>query len=69
MTVPARILVVEDDAPIAAGLVRGLKQAGFQVMLATDGELALEASERERPDLVVLDLNLPGKDGFELLDA
>lgn len=69
MTVPTRILVVEDDAPIAAGLVRGLKQAGFQVMLATDGWLALEASERERPDLVVLDLNLPGKDGFELLDA
>jgi len=68
MTAPARILVVEDDAPIAAGLVRGLKQSGFEVMLATDGWLALEASERERPDLVVLDLNLPGKDGFELLD-
>ena len=69
MNAPARILVVEDDAPIAAGLVRGLKLAGFQVTLATDGLLALEEAERERPALVVLDLNLPGKDGFELLEA
>lgn len=69
MNTPARILVVEDDAPIAAGLVRGLKQAGFQVALATDGLLALEEAERERPALVVLDLNLPGKDGFALLES
>jgi DNA-binding response OmpR family regulator len=62
------ILVVEDDPPIAAGLVRGLKLAGFQVVLATDGQLALEAAERERPALVVLDLNLPELDGFELLE-
>ncbi len=63
------ILVVEDDPPIAAGLVRGLKLAGFQVVLATDGQLALEAAERERPTLVVLDLNLPELDGFELLET
>jgi DNA-binding response OmpR family regulator len=60
---------VEDDPPIAAGLVRGLKLAGFQVVLATDGRLALEAAERERPVLVVLDLNLPELDGFELLET
>ncbi|NOJ81631.1 response regulator transcription factor [Myxococcus xanthus] len=69
MNPSARILVVEDDAPIAAGIVRGLKLAGFQVVLATDGVLALEMAEREHPDLVVLDLNLPGQDGFELLEA
>ncbi|MBJ6764645.1 response regulator transcription factor [Myxococcaceae bacterium JPH2] len=63
------ILVVEDDPPIAASIVRGLKLAGFQVSLVTDGRLALEAAERERPALVVLDLNLPGLDGFELLQA
>jgi DNA-binding response OmpR family regulator len=63
------ILVVEDDPPIAAGLVRGLKLAGFAVTLATDGRLALELAEKERPALVVLDLNLPGPDGFELLEA
>lgn len=63
------ILVVEDDPPIAAGLVRGLKRAGFQVSLATDGDMALQASEKERPALVVLDLNLPGPDGFALLEA
>ncbi|WP_216620072.1 MULTISPECIES: response regulator transcription factor [Myxococcus] len=69
MNPSARILVVEDDAPIAAGIVRGLKLAGFQVVLATDGVLALEMAEREHPDLVVLDLNLPGQDGFALLEA
>jgi DNA-binding response OmpR family regulator len=63
------ILVVEDDPPIAAGIVRGLKSAGFQVSLAPDGHLALEAAEKEQPALVVLDLNLPGPDGFELLQA
>ncbi|MDY7232672.1 response regulator transcription factor [Hyalangium rubrum] len=63
------ILVVEDDPPIAAGLVRGLKRAGFQVSLATDGNLALQAAEKERPALVVLDLNLPGPDGFALLET
>lgn len=63
------ILVVEDDAPIAAGIVRGLKLAGFQVSLATDGHLALEAAQKEPPALVVLDLNLPGPDGFALLEA
>ncbi|MCY0997092.1 response regulator transcription factor [Myxococcus sp. MISCRS1] len=63
------ILVVEDDPPIAAGIVRGLKLAGFQVTLATDGYLALEAALKEPPALVVLDLNLPGPDGFALLEA
>ncbi|RKH71223.1 DNA-binding response regulator [Corallococcus interemptor] len=69
MDVHGPILVVEDDPPIAAGIVRGLKLAGFQVTLATDGPLALEAAEREPPALVVLDLNLPGMDGLELLQA
>jgi DNA-binding response OmpR family regulator len=69
MDIRGPILVVEDDPPIAAGIVRGLKHAGFQVSLATDGHLALEAAEKERPALVVLDLNLPGPDGFELLQA
>ncbi|MFY0568781.1 response regulator transcription factor [Archangium lansingense] len=63
------ILVVEDDPPIASGIVRGLKLAGFEVSLATDGRLALEAAEREKPVLVVLDLNLPEVDGFELLET
>ncbi len=64
-----RLLVVEDDPSIAAGLVRGLRDAGFEVELATRAGLAAHAAARERFDLVVLDLNLPDGSGFDLLDA
>lgn len=64
-----RLLVVEDDAPTAAGLVRGLRAAGFQVDLETDGDSALRALLREPPALAILDLNLPGRDGYLLLEA
>ncbi|UJR85733.1 response regulator transcription factor [Sandaracinus amylolyticus] len=63
----SRILVVEDDASVAATVVRGLRAAGFEVELATDGELALSAIERERFDAVVLDLGLPRLRGDALL--
>lgn len=68
-TPPPRILVVEDDASLAAGLVRGLGAAGFQTELCTRGDLATEALERFQPALVVLDLMLPGASGHELLQA
>lgn len=62
----ARILVVDDDHTIVK-IVRGyLEQAGYQVLTAYDGETALHALRRERPDLVVLDLMLPDKDGWEI---
>lgn len=64
-----RLLVIEDDPSIAAGLVRGLRDAGFEVSLETTGEGGLAAVERERFDLVVLDLNLPDSTGFEVLDV
>jgi two-component system response regulator MtrA len=62
--VPARILVVEDDANVreAVGLV--LTRAGFDVAAVSDGPSALAAVADLRPDLVVLDLMLPGMDGF-----
>jgi two-component system response regulator MtrA len=62
--VPARILVVEDDAHVreAVGLV--LSRAGFDVAAVSDGASALEAVAELQPDLVVLDLMLPGMDGF-----
>ena len=64
-----RLLVVEDDPSIGSSLVVGLRRAGFQIELATTGELALHAALRERFDLVVLDLNLPDLTGFDVLDA
>ncbi len=61
------ILVVDDDVPILR-LVRAKLQAdGYSVMTAGNGEDALAALEEERPDLVVLDLMMPGMDGFETM--
>jgi two-component system alkaline phosphatase synthesis response regulator PhoP len=63
---PQRILVVDDDKEIARLLRAYLEQAGFQVLVAYDGETALHAVRRERPDLIVLDLMLPDRDGWEI---
>ncbi len=61
-----RILVVEDDSSIALGLEDDLKMEGYEVEVAADGESAGRRA-RERPfDLIVLDVMLPGKDGFEV---
>ena len=60
------ILVVDDDKQIARLIRSYLEQAGFQVIVAHDGETALHALRRERPDLVVLDLMLPDRDGWDV---
>ena len=62
----SRILVVDDDKHIARLIRSYLEQAGFQVSVAHDGETALHALRRERPDLVVLDLMLPDRDGWDV---
>ncbi len=62
----SRILVVDDDKQIARLIRSYLEQAGFQVIVANDGETALHALRRERPDLVVLDLMLPDRDGLDV---
>jgi two-component system, OmpR family, response regulator MprA len=65
----ARVLVVEDDARVAASLRRSLEYAGYPVALAADGPAGLAAAIRDAPDLVVLDVNLPGLDGFGVCRA
>jgi signal transduction histidine kinase/DNA-binding response OmpR family regulator len=64
---PRRVLVVEDDQNIAQLLSHHLSEGGYTVATVGDAEAALEAARRERPDLITLDICLPGKDGFEFL--
>lgn len=65
----SHILIVEDEPPIAASLVRGLKGAGYTVELLSDGLAAQERVLAGGVDLVVLDLSLPGQDGHALLET
>jgi DNA-binding response OmpR family regulator len=63
---PPRVLVVEDDDAIAQVLQRSLRLEGYEVRVAVDGETALEQAHGFLPDLVVLDLGLPGLDGIDV---
>jgi DNA-binding response OmpR family regulator len=60
------ILVVDDEASIAEAVRARLESEGFRVLVAFDGPQALETARTDRPDLVVLDLMLPGMDGLEV---
>jgi DNA-binding response OmpR family regulator len=63
---PEKILVVEDEPALQETLAYSLERQGYQVEVAPDGPSALEASRRFAPDLILLDLMLPGLDGFEV---
>lgn len=62
-----RILVVDDDRKITRVIQSYLEQAGMIVLVAHDGDSAVHHIKRERPDLIVLDLMLPGKSGWEVI--
>lgn len=62
-----QLLLIEDDAAMGAALERSLTRAGMRVHRCGDGALALEQWHRLRPDAVLLDLNLPGQDGLQVL--
>lgn len=64
-----KVLVVDDEPALVELVTYNLRKAGYETVTAADGEEALEAAERERPDLVILDLMLPKMDGFEACKA
>jgi CheY-like chemotaxis protein len=64
-----RILVVDDDASIRTFVQSALADTGYDVKLAVNGQQALDEVARERPHLILLDVRMPGVDGWEVLDA
>jgi DNA-binding response OmpR family regulator len=61
-----RVLLVEDDRDISEPLARALTREGYDVLAAFDGRVALEAVLDEPPDLIILDIGLPGMDGLDV---
>lgn len=59
------IVVVEDERPIQVYMQKLLTSAGYRVSVAPDGRIALKMVQNDRPDLVVMDLLMPGMDGYE----
>ncbi len=66
ITVGKKVLVVEDEPTLLETLEYNLTRQGYEVCTAADGPTALEVARRERPDLIVLDVMLPGLDGLEV---
>src|SRR3546814_3461584 len=67
--VPQRVLVLEDEPNIVESRSCLMKQEGFDVRVASDGTTALRLVESEPPDLVVLDVMLPRRDGYDVCQA
>ena len=63
------VLLVDDEPNIVLSLQFLIEQAGYQALVARDGEAALRAVEEHRPDLVLLDVMLPKRDGFDVCET
>ncbi len=61
-----RILVVDDETKLVMAIRIRLEQAGYEVLVAYDGQEGLEKAKKEKPDLIVLDLMLPKMDGYKV---
>lgn len=68
ITKPNRILVVDDEQPITELIKATLDSEEFDINVANDGQVALAYLEQYRPDLVILDLKMPGLSGFDVLE-
>lgn len=64
-----KLLVADDEPNIVVSLEYLMKREGYDVLVATDGNQALETIQREKPALVLLDVMMPGKTGFEVCQA
>ncbi len=66
---PKKILIVDDEPSIVLSLEFLMKKAGYTVVSAADGNEGLDAVTAEHPDLVLLDVNMPGRNGYEVCQA
>ena len=64
-----KILLVDDEPDILEFMEYNLKKEGYQVLLAGNGKEAVDIAKREKPQLVILDIMMPGMDGFQFLEA
>ncbi|MDD4287765.1 MAG: response regulator [Candidatus Peribacteraceae bacterium] len=65
---PLSILIAEDDAVLREVYVKKFSIAGFKIRAVQDGQEAIQEIEKEKPDIVILDLNMPVLDGFAVLE-
>lgn len=63
-----QILFIEDESALQKTIGESLRQEGFEVLSALDGKIGARIAKEKRPDLIILDLVLPKKDGFEVLE-
>ncbi len=63
------ILIIDDDSTILQLQKRILEEAGYDVILAADGVYGMELFEEKKPDLVLLDIDMPGPNGFQVLES
>ena len=68
-TTPKHVLIADDEPNIVVSLEFLMKREGHRVSVARNGDSALEAIRRDRPDLVLLDVMMPGRSGFEVCQA
>ena len=69
MTSPSRVLVIEDNPALAEGIAYNLRHEGYEPRIAEDGRVGLSAVREWDPHLVILDLMLPGIDGYQVLES
>ena len=63
-----KVLIIDDDKDMLRGLSVRLKANGYKVSFATDGISAISAARKEYPDVIILDIGLPGGDGFSVME-